>query len=354
MVFTLGKAKQGTQEGSIGSDTFRRWREVATKAFSGAPEGSSGPTELGELAHDPGVVLIDDDLPSWPDPRAGISMTREAEARPGTRSEGADWVLAPESEVRSAERTDSAATEVQTSFTVVAAPLLAAGGGAGSAAVVGGESAQVRAYDTSAMLQGGVGGGSMSRPQLRAVSGGAVWTDDMERVGPVTRGPRQAPPRTPAQTQQQTAAPQQPIASEPLLGWEQELRQRFGNNLKSALSKGTIIEGTFSFDSPVCIDGTLVGEVQSTSTLIVGPNATVSATIEVGSLIVLGSVSGPVVAVELVEVKAGGRLEGDVVTKRIAIEDGGYFLGHCRQRVLRRKTDEIMLEDEVAETPSGE
>lgn len=110
---------------------------------------------------------------------------------------------------------------------------------------------------------------------------------------------------------------------------DEDLKRRFGNNIRSALGPGTVIEGTFSFDAPVCIDGTLNGEVRSSSALIVGAHANVTATVIVGSLIVLGRVTGPIQAEDLIEIRAGGALEGNIATKRLVVEDGGYFNGRC-------------------------
>ena len=111
---------------------------------------------------------------------------------------------------------------------------------------------------------------------------------------------------------------------------EDDLKRRLGDNVKSALGAGTVIEGKFKFDSPVRIDGSLTGEVSSSSVLIVGQGAVVEGEIDVGSLIVLGSVRGRVSANELVEVRAGGALEADIETSRICIDDGAYFQGSCR------------------------
>ncbi len=130
----------------------------------------------------------------------------------------------------------------------------------------------------------------------------------------------------------EVAAPaerQQTVTSDLSLSIEEDLKRRFGTNIKSALGPGTVIEGTFRFDSPVCIDGTLTGEVSSTSALIVGADASVTGTIRVGSLIVLGTVNGKIDADELVEVRNGGMLEADIQTRRIAIEEGGWFNGRC-------------------------
>lgn len=110
---------------------------------------------------------------------------------------------------------------------------------------------------------------------------------------------------------------------------DEDLKRRFGNNIRSALGVGSVIEGKMSFESPVRIDGTINGEISSTSALIVGEQAEVNARLRVGSIIVLGVVTGDIDALELVEIRRGGRLEGDVITKRIVIEEGGFFEGRC-------------------------
>jgi cytoskeletal protein CcmA (bactofilin family) len=113
------------------------------------------------------------------------------------------------------------------------------------------------------------------------------------------------------------------------LSVEDELKSRFGTNVRSALGPGTVIEGKFSFDTPVRIDGTLKGEVVATSVLIVGEEGVVDASVQVGSLVVLGRVVGDVVAEDLVEIKSTGTLDGDISSERLMVEDGGVFRGRC-------------------------
>ena len=116
-------------------------------------------------------------------------------------------------------------------------------------------------------------------------------------------------------------------ASDPKLSVEEDLVRRFGNRVRAALGPGAVIQGKLSFDSPVRIDGTLVGEVTASSTLIVGDQGAVEARIQVGSLIVLGQVVGNVDCEDLVEIKAGGKLIGDIKTRRLVVEENGFFQG---------------------------
>lgn len=120
-------------------------------------------------------------------------------------------------------------------------------------------------------------------------------------------------------------------ASDPALSVEDDLQRRFGARIKEAIGAGTVIEGKLSFDAPVRIEGTLTGEVTSTSTLIVGEQGSIEAAIDVGSLVILGHVTGNVVAKDLVEIKSGGKLTADIKTKRIVIEEGGIFQGCCNR-----------------------
>jgi len=110
---------------------------------------------------------------------------------------------------------------------------------------------------------------------------------------------------------------------------EDDLKNRFGANLKSALGHGTVIEGMFSFENPVKVDGTLKGQINSNSALIVGPDAKVHAKIKVGTLIILGEVEGEIEADDLIEIRSSGLLFGDVVTRRLALEEGSIFNGNC-------------------------
>ena len=137
---------------------------------------------------------------------------------------------------------------------------------------------------------------------------------------------------------------------------EDEIKKKYGSNLKSALGLGTIIEGTFSFETPVCIEGTLLGEIRSNSLLIVGPEASVQAKIKVGSL-VYGVVRGDVEAQELVNIKENGTLEGNVLAEKLAIEEGGWFQGRCipsaPSKILEQFSRKRNKENESVESPNN-
>lgn len=121
-----------------------------------------------------------------------------------------------------------------------------------------------------------------------------------------------------AKSPSSTPPPQRAAAPAPV---EQEIR--------SALGPGTVIEGKLRFDAPVRIDGNLIGEVTSSSMLVVGEQAVVKAIVSVGTLVVRGQVTGQVEAADKVEIKDGGILEANIKTKQLIIDEGGFFRGGC-------------------------
>jgi len=113
-----------------------------------------------------------------------------------------------------------------------------------------------------------------------------------------------------------------------------DLEKKYGT-VRSALGAGTVIQGKLSFDTPVRIDGSLIGEIFSSSVLIVGPQGSVSADINVETLVVLGSISGEIKARKQLEVFASGEVGGNIVTPSLTVEDGAYFDGTCTMSATR-------------------
>jgi cytoskeletal protein CcmA (bactofilin family) len=106
---------------------------------------------------------------------------------------------------------------------------------------------------------------------------------------------------------------------------KQERDKPMGNTV---ISSGIVIDGEVSGEEPLTILGTVKGKISTTQNLAVEPGATVEADIETTSLSVGGRVTGNVVARERVEVRANGKMVGDIKAPRIVIADGAAFKGN--------------------------
>jgi cytoskeletal protein CcmA (bactofilin family) len=88
------------------------------------------------------------------------------------------------------------------------------------------------------------------------------------------------------------------------------------------------IKGEISGNEDIYIDGEVEGSIQlAGSSLSVGPNGRVQANIAAKNVTVAGSLTGNIQASERTELRRTAVVNGDVETRRIAIEDGAFFRG---------------------------
>lgn len=107
-------------------------------------------------------------------------------------------------------------------------------------------------------------------------------------------------------------------------------------NLDGHLGEGTEVKGTLQFEGSVRIDGKFTGKIVSPATLILGPKAEVDGEVHVGELAVHGLLRGQVIAGERITVHGSGRVEADLRTRRLIIEQGAFFQGRCDMEMAAR------------------
>jgi cytoskeletal protein CcmA (bactofilin family) len=94
------------------------------------------------------------------------------------------------------------------------------------------------------------------------------------------------------------------------------------------IGHATTITGSLVAEEDLEIQGTIEGSIRlAEHQLTVGSDGLVNASVEAHTVLVLGRISGDVVASELVEIKAGGVIGGDVKSPRVIMHDGGVVIG---------------------------
>lgn len=107
--------------------------------------------------------------------------------------------------------------------------------------------------------------------------------------------------------------------------------------INTLLGRGSEFEGKLTFEGTVRIDGTLRGEVFSDDVLIIGEGARVEAEIEVGEIIVQGTIVGNIRAKRSIEILAPGRVKGDITTPSLQIDKGVIFEGRSYMEGVAEK-----------------
>ena len=93
---------------------------------------------------------------------------------------------------------------------------------------------------------------------------------------------------------------------------------------------GTIIKGEVKSNGDIRIDGTLIGSVSSKGKLVVGATGNIEGEIICQNADFSGIIKATVTVSELLSMKATAKLNGDVITNKLAIEPGALFSGSCR------------------------
>ena len=104
-------------------------------------------------------------------------------------------------------------------------------------------------------------------------------------------------------------------------------RQQAAGEITTLLGRGATFEGKLTFEGTVRIDGRFKGEVFTDDTLVIGEGAHVEAQIDVGEIIIQGTVVGNISAKRSIEIHAPGRVKGDLHTPTLQIDKGVIFEG---------------------------
>lgn len=94
------------------------------------------------------------------------------------------------------------------------------------------------------------------------------------------------------------------------------------------IGKSVIIKGELSGSEDLFVDGQVEGSIElSGNGLIIGPNGQVRANVNAKSVIVQGKLDGNIRSSDRTELRKSAMATGDIVTQRIAIEEGAFFKG---------------------------
>lgn len=97
--------------------------------------------------------------------------------------------------------------------------------------------------------------------------------------------------------------------------------------ITTLLGRGAAFEGKLTFEGTVRIDGRFKGEVFSDDVLVIGEGALVEAEIDIGEVIIQGTVIGNIKAKRSIEIHAPGKVKGDLHTPSLQIDKGVVFEG---------------------------
>lgn len=110
------------------------------------------------------------------------------------------------------------------------------------------------------------------------------------------------------------------------------------DEINAFLGSGTAYEGKLTFQGAVRIDGHFSGEIISEGSLIIGKDALIEGTIDVGEFILSGTFKGDALVRRRSVFHKLGVFNGTLSSPALLVEDGALFNGTLSMQEKQNKT----------------
>ena len=114
-----------------------------------------------------------------------------------------------------------------------------------------------------------------------------------------------------------------------------------GEELSAYVGPPIAFSGRLSGWGNARIEGAFEGDIALEGLLTVGPSGRVRAVVRADTVSVAGEVIGDVEGRTLVEVHAGGRIEGDVTAPEVIVDDGAEITGAIHRTGRIEHTEKV-------------
>ena len=102
------------------------------------------------------------------------------------------------------------------------------------------------------------------------------------------------------------------------------------SNSATLISSGTTLKGDVKSETDLRIDGTIHGNVYSSSKIIIGPSGFVEGNIEGVHADITGKVNGNILVKELLQLRGDCNVQGNIAATKLQIDPTAVFNGKCQ------------------------
>lgn len=107
-------------------------------------------------------------------------------------------------------------------------------------------------------------------------------------------------------------------------------RRRPDSNAISIIAPDMVVTGDLRAEGVVRIEGRVAGNVSAGHQILLSPGGVIEGNLDSREAVLGGEVHGTVTVTERVEVQATAQVNGDIVTPRLLIQEGGQLNGGIR------------------------
>ncbi|KYO67232.1 bactofilin family protein [Thermovenabulum gondwanense] len=113
-----------------------------------------------------------------------------------------------------------------------------------------------------------------------------------------------------------------------MFGKKEELNSA-KDRVETIIGKNAEFQGKIISSGVLKIDGTMEGEIESESDIIISEGSKVKAQIKANNAVIAGEYQGNIFLKGKLYIKTSGKVTGDVKVEGIIVEEGAEFNGKC-------------------------
>lgn len=115
------------------------------------------------------------------------------------------------------------------------------------------------------------------------------------------------------------------------------------------IAAGTTLKGDINSTGDIRIDGNLEGNVHCSSKVVIGSNGSVTGDISGAQADIMGKVTGTIRVKELLQLKGGCQVQGNLHASKLQIEPSANFNGQCHMTGSERPASAAVSSNGLAD-----
>ena len=114
------------------------------------------------------------------------------------------------------------------------------------------------------------------------------------------------------------------------------------------IGSGTVITGDIRSKGDIRVDGVLKGSVITEGKVVLGKDGIIEGDIECSSADISGTIKAKISVSQLLTLKTSAKLNGDIITNKLAIEPGAEFTGSCSMGAVIKEIKHVEKQEKTA------
>ena len=127
-------------------------------------------------------------------------------------------------------------------------------------------------------------------------------------------------------------------------------KQLDNTGVVNLIGVGTTIDGEVTSSGDIRVDGRLSGSINTKGKVVIGSTGIVEGNVNASNADISGELKGAISVAELLSLKSTAKLDGDIVTNKLAIEPGAAFTGSCSMGAVIKEISHVGKQEKQEKT----